>query len=363
MVDISQIDKNLKVSHSLDPAVREEFKFYDIEQAPFSIHGVFREGENFVRMPRNIAEQVNDGVKGLNNHTAGGRIRFVTDSPRIAIITEMANGGGMPHFAYAGVSGFDLYGDFEGCQRYFGTFVPPLGYEGGYESIVGLPSKEKRTITINMPLYNRVKKVYIGIEKGSALEAAEPLMGPPVVYYGSSITQGGCASRPGNSYQAIIHRVLKTDYINLGFSGSAKGEDAMLDYIAELKMSLFVYDYDHNAPSDEHLKATHYKGFKKIRDKHPDLPVIIMTRPKYYLSAGELTRNETIRETYEKAIAAGDKNVYFVDGRELLDPDMIEHSLVDNCHPTDVGFFGMAKRLQPLIKELLKSLPCGNDDI
>ena len=354
MIKTEDIDKNLKVSHALEKSVKEQFDFYDIEEAPFKIYGVYRDGENFIRIPRSVAETTNAGVKGLNNHTAGGRIRFVTDSPRVALITEMANGGAMSHFAYTGTSGFDLYASYQGFMRYFGTFVSPLGYDGGYESVVNLLTKEERTVNINMPLYNMVKKVYIGIEKGCTVKAAEDLIAPPVVYYGSSITQGGCASRPGNCYQAMIHKELKTDYINLGFSGSARGEDSIMDYIASLDMSLFVYDYDHNAPTPAHLEATHYKGYKKVREAHPDMPVIMMTRPKFHITPEEEERKAIVKATYEKAIAEGDKKVYFVDGAELLDKDMIEFSLVDNCHPNDIGFFGMAKRLLPLIKQFVK---------
>ena len=353
MAKISELDKNLNVSHALDPAVKECFDFYDVEEAPFALYGVFREGENFVRLPRSVAEATSEGVEALNNHTAGGRIRFVTDSPRIALLAKVQNGGGMPHFAYAGVSGFDLYADFEGYKRYFGTFMPPLGFDGGYESVVNLPSSESREVNINMPLYNKVYKVYVGIEKGYSLSAAEPLLNPPVVYYGSSITQGGCACRPGNCYQAIIHKDLKTNYINLGFSGNAKGEDAIMEYIASLDMSVFVYDYDHNAPSVEHLHNTHFKGYKKVREAHPEMPIIMMTRPKYHIDSNELKRNAEVRASYEKGIAEGDKNLYFIDGRELLDPEMIEWSLVDNCHPTDVGFFGMAKRIAVLLKKFV----------
>ncbi|MEE0928994.1 MAG: SGNH/GDSL hydrolase family protein [Acutalibacteraceae bacterium] len=354
MVKTADIDKNLKVSHALDPQVKACFDFYDIEEAPFDIRGVYRDGDNFIRLPREVADVTNEGVKGLNNHSAGGRIRFVTDSKRIALIAEMANGGGMPHIAYAGVSGFDLYGSFEGYMRYFGTFVPPLGYDGGYESVVNLPSAQERTININMPLYNCTKKVYIGIEKGSTLKAAEPLNTPPVVYYGSSITQGGCASRPGNCYQAIVHKDLKTDYINLGFSGSARAEDVMMDYIAGLDMSVFVYDYDHNAPNTEHLERTHYNGYKRVRDAHPDLPIILMSRPKYHLSEEEVVRREIINRTYQRAIAEGDKNIHFIRGDQLIPKEVAEAALVDNCHPTDIGFFYMAKALLPVIKEYIK---------
>ncbi len=353
MANIADIDKNLKVSHALDSEVKERYNFFDPEEAPFKICGVFRDGENFVRLPKEVAKQVSDGVNVLNNHTAGGRIRFVTDSGSIALLVNSPENGGMAHFAYAGVCGFDLYGSFEGDMRYFGTAVPPQGFKGGYESVINLPTKEKRTICVNMPLYNGVNKVYIGVEKGSVIEAAEDLIQPPVVYYGSSITQGGCASKPGDCYQAILHRNLKTDYINLGFSGNAKGEDSMMEYIASLDMSAFVYDYDHNAPTYEHLEATHYKGYKKVREAHPDMPIIFMSRPKFYKVEIEHQRNELIKQNFEKARAEGDKNVYFIDGRELIPEEVYHHALVDNCHPTDLGFFYMAKRIAPLLKAFL----------
>ena len=131
-------------------------------------------------------------------------------------------------------------------------------------------------------------------------------------------------------------------------------EPEMIDYIKKLDMSVFVYDYDHNAPTTEHLAATHYKGYKKVRDAHPDMPIIMMTRPKYHIVEFEKERNAVVRETFGRAISEGDKKVYFIDGRELLDPEMIEWSLVDNCHPADCGFFGMAKRISPLLKNLVK---------
>ena len=354
MINISELDKNLAVSHTLDKEVKERFEFFDPEQAPFKMYGVFRENEKFVRIPTKVAETVSDGVNALKNHSAGGRIRFVTDSKSVALIVKCWDNGGMAHFAYAGVCGFDLYGSQNDDMRYFGTFVSPLGFKGGYEGVVNLPSKEKRTICINMPLYNCVEKVYIGLMKGSVLEEAEDLIGPPVVYYGSSITQGGCASKPGDCYQAILHRNLKTDYINLGFSGNAKGEDTMMEYIAGLDMSVFVYDYDHNAPSVEHLKNTHYKGYKKVREAHSDMPIIMMTRPKFYITEDELARNATVRATYEKAVAEGDEKVYFIDGRELVPEEVYHHALVDNCHPTDLGFFYMAKRIAPLLYRFVK---------
>ena len=354
MIDISKLDQNLAVSSVLDPEVKALLDFYDIDQEPFAIYGVFREGDHYVRIPEAVGQTVSKRVNELKNYAAGGRIRFVTDSKRIAIHAICTPTATRAHMPYTCVTGFDLYADVEDERRYFGTFKPAVDCNGVFEDVVNTGLEGKHTITINMPLYNCVQQVFIGIEKGAVLEAAEPLIQPPVVYYGSSITQGGCASRPGCCYEAMLHRHFMTDYINLGFSGNAKAEREIMEYIAGLDMSVFVYDYDHNAPNLEHLRETHERGFKIVREKHPELPIIIMTRPKYYLSEALIARNHVIRQTFENAKAAGDKNVYFIDGRELLLPEALEYSLVDNTHPTDLGFFGMYTRLLPLMRTLIK---------
>ena len=354
MVDISVLDKNLAISAALAPDVKEQFVFYDIDQSPFAIYGVFREGDHYVRIPTAIAKTVSEPVVNLNQYTSGGRIRFVTDSKQIAIHAVCYNRQPMSHMAFTGTTGFDVYAEVNDNQQYFGTFKPPVDCKGVFEGVVALPPEGKHTVQINMPLYNGVYRVFVGIEKGATLEKAEPLLQPPVVYYGSSITQGGCASRPGCTYQAMLHRHFQTDYINLGFSGNARAETEIMEYIASLPMSAFVYDYDHNAPNRDHLRDTHQRGYRIIREKHPDIPIILMTRPKYYLNDVLLERNQIIRQTYENALAAGDKNIYFIDGRELLLPEAREYSLVDNTHPTDLGFFGMYSRLLPLMKTLVK---------
>ena len=346
-MDIAKVDKNFAVQTQIQ---REGLRFYDAESAPFQIYGVYRDGELFRRLPESVAKETSNGVWSLHANTAGGRVRFVTDSPFIAISAEMGNVGKMPHFPFTGSIGFDMYSG----KRYLHTFVPPIDVTEHFEAIRDVPPG-LREYTINFPLYSEVRKLWIGLQEGCRLEAApEYSIADPVVYYGSSITQGGCASRPGCAYQSIITRTLDCDHINLGFSGNAKGEDAMAEYIAGLKMSAFVYDYDHNAPSPEHLEATHQRMFRIIRKANPELPVLMLTRPKYYLTAEEEKRQEIVRRTYESALAEGDRNVYFIPGTELLLELVREEALVDNCHPADGGFISMAYVIGQTLKEILK---------
>ncbi len=351
MKNIADIDKNFKVETKIQ---RDNLCFFDAESEPFRIYGVQREGKCFCRMPGEIAKTVSEGVYEQSINTAGGRVRFVTDSPYVAISAVYDRVSRMPHFALTGSAGFDLYYDIGEGQIYKDTFVPPYDLDKGYESVHDFPDRTERIIIINLPLYSNIEKLYIGLDGSASLKPAPDYrVEKPVVFYGSSITQGGCASRPGNSYQSILSRKLDCNFLNLGFSGNAMGEDEMTEYICGLDMQAFVLDYDHNAPTLEHLEATHSRMFKKIRAKHPNLPILILSRPKFHLNKDDSARLEIINKTYKDALAAGDKNVYFISGPDLIEPNMIETATVDNCHPNDSGFVSMAEAIYKVLKDII----------
>ncbi len=355
MSDISKFDANFKVDI---PANAENITFYDVEEAPFKVYGLMRENDAYCRMPEAVTENVSAGVHHLAKNTAGGRVRFTTDSTAVHIFATMNGIGRMVHFALTGSVGFDMYIDEgEGAGSvYCKTFLPAYDIEEKYEGFCEFKTAKKRVITLNFPLYSGVKKLFVGVVNGSELsEAPDYKTEKPVVFYGSSITQGGCASRAGISYEAILSRELDMNYTNLGFSGSAKGEPAMADYLAGLDMTAFVMDYDHNANSPRHLRETHKAMFDKVRAAHPELPILILTRPKprKYYDYGENVRFDVIKETYTAAVEAGDKNVYFIDGGTLIADEFAESYSVDGIHPNDIGFFSMAKVMKPTIEKML----------
>ena len=342
-MDIANIDKNFKIETKIN---KKDIKFFDVKDEPFTVYGVLYENGKFRRMPESVAKSVSEGVHWLHSNTAGGRVKFKTDSKYVAIHTKMSHIGKMPHFALTGSSGFDLYIS----EKYRASFVPPFDLNDGYEGVIELGSRKMREITINFPLYSDVNELYIGLSKNAKIEKTEGYkIDKPIVYYGSSITQGGCASRPGNAYEAIVSQKLSVDHINLGFSGNAKAEKEISDYICSLNMSVFVYDYDHNAPTTQHLEATHERMFKEIRKAKPNLPIIMMSRPKYILSSEEKKRLEIIKRTYENAKNSGDNNVYLIDGRTLMRL-CHDEGTVDACHPNDLGFFSMAQAVIKVIK-------------
>lgn len=351
MKDISVVDTNFKVDTKIN---KNDITFYDINNPPFEIYGVVYKNGKYRRIPEKVAKSVSEGVFALHANTAGGRVRFQTNSPYVAIHAKMPKIGKMPHFALTGSAGFDLYVDDEhDGQRYIGTFVPPFQIQDGYEALIEFGNSEAHEITINFPLYSEVSELYIGVSDAASVCQPKPYKHKkPVVFYGSSITQGGCASRPGNAYENILSRRLDFDYINLGFSGNAKGEDAIAEYISNLDMSVFVYDYDHNAPTVEHLAKTHEKMFRLIRAKNPDLPIVLLSRPKWYLRKDEEERLEIIQSTYYHARNNGDNHVYLIDGRTLMQVAGNEGT-VDNCHPNDLGFASMAIAVGNLLEEII----------
>jgi len=351
MKDISNIDKNLVVKTAVDGLV-----YYNATNEPFSIHGLILPSEEvpfYTRIPNNIAKSVSEGVYNLNSSTAGGRIKFKTDSKTIAIKVKLSKISWSSHFTLCGSTGFDLYAN----GKYVNTFMPPKTMELEYSASRELPDKSMREITINFPTYSGVESLEIGLEPDCKLQKSDGYkLSKPIVYYGSSITQGGCASRPGNTYQGHIERRFNADYINLGWSGSAKGENEMAHYIAGLDMSVFVYDYDYNAPSIEHLQNTHERMFKIIRESHPETPVIMMTIPHPYTTEKFAKRKEIIKQTYLNAKNSGDNNVYFIDGAKMMrvfGDDAADSTTVDNCHPNDLGFMCMAKTVGDLLENIL----------
>jgi len=343
---------------------REDIRFMDVRETDeLRVYGLYdyKNGEHFKRMPEEVAEKVSEGVQGLNFHTAGGRVRFVTDSNVLAVRSCFPSFSFMHLMSPTGTSGFDVYITENGKERFLGIIRPfgapemtPHDFGDGTVGMLGLP-KGRKQLTINMPIHNRMDKLYIGLAEGSTLEkSADYKFEKPVLYYGSSITQGMCASRPGMAYEAQISRELDCNFVNLGFAGKCLGEPAMADYIASLDPSVFVYDYDHNSTRHQHYLDTHEALYKKFRAAHPSTPVIFVGRPDFWLK-GYLnaplpeTNREVLYATYQKAFERGEK-VYYVDGYSLFDGEDREECTMDLVHPNDLGMYRMANNIARYVR-------------
>ena len=326
----------------------------------FSLHGVRRD---LKRMPLDAAAAVSEAVLGLVKCPAGGRIRFKTDSSCVRIGADFREGNVN--------SASDVL-----CDGAFLGRVGPYGFEHEADCLDGeveLPSDGKlHSITVFLPRTVELLEYRITLDDGAALEAAEPYnITKPIVFYGSSITMGAISTSPSHAYTALVAERLGVDHINLGFGGSAKGERAMAEYIAGLEMSAFVLDYEHNAPTLDHLRETHRPFFDIIREAQPDLPILIVSRPD---TDGDRIRvfrgRQIIMDTFHHALDKGDLAVDFVDGSFLWGNDDREIChYPDDPHPTDEGFRRMADVIAPRLRRIMESAgvtglrePDGRDD-
>lgn len=358
-----------------------EVEFFDAKTIDGALYGIYycNTEKLYRRMPKEVADEVSDGVAHLAYHTASGKLKIKTNSPYLVIRAEETPNSVMNNMPISSQWGFSIKEN----GVYHGVVLPIA------DEIFSQRDNERVTfqgmrylgegehdLTIYFPLYNGVKEVYIGVKKGAYVEkGSEYKYQTPVVFYGSSITQGGCVTASCNAHVNIVSEMLDTNVLNLGFAGNAKGEKIMADYLASLNPSVYVIEYDHNAPTVEHLEKTHYPLYKTIRDSHPTTPIILVSRPDvdrdYILVNGIMRepvvgyeenadieanrRINVVKNTYNKGLENGDKNLYFIHGETLIPTKLRQYATIDTCHPNELGAYYMAKRtcevLQPLLEK------------
>ena len=290
-------------------------------------------------------------IEKLARRCPGARLRFRTDSKTLHVgftLKTLAIDIGMS--IYSCQSAHVLCGS--GNDLHFLGLVNVKNYDTKTAEAEFSLSGNMSDIMIYLPRNEIIEDLWIKTDDNANILPCTPYQGNPIVYYGSSITEGGCACNPFNAYNAIISNHINMDYYNLGFSNSAKGELIMADFINTLNMSMLVYDYDHNAPDAAHLAKTHEAFFKRIRALHPKLPILILTMPKETYTV-EKERREIIFRTYKNAVNSGDKNVYFIDGESYYGAADRHCCSIDGIHPNDLGFYRMAQVIEPKIRAIL----------
>jgi lysophospholipase L1-like esterase len=318
-------------------------------------------GSELFRLPIKLKDTYRPPVWELAQSPSGGRIRFRTNSTSLAIRLEYPEPPGMKNMHAFGQTGVDLYAD--GVYR--GTAIAEGDAKAGKiqeHTYFKHQARADREMTLYLPLYMPVKVMGIGFDPDARIEPAKPFaLKGPVVFYGTSITQGGCASRSAMSYQAILGRMLNVDFVNLGFSGNGLGEPELARAVASVDASCFVMDFAQNNPTVDSLARAYAPFLETIRARHPETPIVVIT-PIYasHESWGRDPRLEGMRELIRKVaarrIADGDTHIETVEGTDLLGPSRGD-GLVDGTHPNDLGFRWMAGGLAVRISRLLGLTP------
>lgn len=316
----------------------------------------------FDRLPAKAEGVVRDAVWGLSRHSAGMCVRFESDAPAIhARWTLTSSRLDMPHMPATGVSGLDLYVKADdGRWRWLANGRPSA--QSNTAALVSNLPAGTRSYLLYLPLYNGVQSVEIGVPKGSTLAKAAPREAgrdKPILFYGTSITQGGCASRPGMVHTAIVGRWLNYPVMNFGFSGNGRMELEMADLFAELDPAVYVLDCLPNMQAAE--VAERVEPFvKRLRQSRPETPILLVEDRSYtnaYILEGPRKRSEesraALRKAYENLKAAGVKGLYYLEGERLLADD--SEGTVDGSHPTDLGFVQHAEAFVEVLAPILKT--------
>lgn len=333
--------------------------WYDVRLVGVEGQGWAKTKAPFDRLPAKAEKIVRKPVWGLSRHSAGLCVRFVTDATTLYATWKLTSSRlAMPHMPATGVSGLDLYVKTNAGKWRWLAVGRPTKQANTARLFAGIPAG-KREFLLYLPLYNGVQSVEIGIPKSASIWTPAPRKTKPVLFYGTSITQGGCASRTGMVHTAILGRRLNRSVINLGFSGNGRMEQEMAELFAELDPAVFVLDCLPNMNGK--MVSERVEPFVKIlRKKRPDTPILLVEDRSYtdsFLFESKRRRNAENRKALRKAFkslqSAGVKHLYYLSGEKLLGDD--GEGTVDSSHPTDLGFMRQAAAFEPVLRKILKS--------
>lgn len=316
--------------------------------------------ERYVRFPDSYKSVSREPLWYLSRNSAGMSVRFRSNSTQIALRWESLNNFHMDHMSDVGVRGLDLYcWDAKAkCWRFINSARPQL--KKTEYLVVGRMEPEMREYMVNLSLYDGVSSLEIGVDSLSVIEQPQldsPRREKPVVMYGTSILQGGCASRPGMAFTNILSRRLNREFINLGFSGNAFLDFEVAELMSGVDASAFVLDFVPNV-TVEQMEERMDKFYHIIRDKHPDTPIIfvedpIFTSTHYDIKGGEsLSKlNETLLRKF-KELKKTEKHIYYVSSKDFIGED--REGTVDAIHFTDLGMMRYSNVMYPILKRLIK---------
>lgn len=342
-------------------------RWYTPLEPPFHIAGLawFAEERKYRRLPALPDGAVPSAVEHLANHTAGGQIRFQSDAASLSVRVKLTGKASMSHMPATGQCGMDCYVGPPDCLNplYYVSTTKYNIEQTEYECVLFTNwEKKMRNIVLNLPLYQGVKEIMIGLDEAAVvLPPPKYASDKKVVIYGTSVTQGGCATRPGMVYSNILSRRIPLEFINLGFSGNGKGEPEVAEIVSQVpNPACLIVDYEGNCVSTELFRQTLPEFIRIYRKAHPLTPIVVASRIRYareeltpHLYEMRMERKLFEQELVNELREQGDQNIYFFDGTNSLGGEDFFECTVDGTHPTDLGFIRMADAYEPVLKTLL----------
>ena len=358
--------KSAAQKHDQNMQVRpagEGLRWHDPRQTPFRICGLawFKKDRLYRRMPMSLSTPLPPAVEALSWNLAGGQVRFRTDSTDLSVRVTLRGLHSMDHITATGQCGLDCYIGEPGKTLYCSTTRFDRSCISYSAALFKNFSREWRTVTLNLPLYQGMEELEIGLDPAAKIKSPPAFDRPGrVIFYGTSVTQGGCANRPGMAATNILSRQFNVEFINLGFSGSGRGEPDVARIVASIPDPLvIVLDYEANAGLAG-IRQTLNPFIDILRAAHPRVPIVVMSRTNAAISSyhqGSRKADAQARAFQRRTVTLrqrqGDRRIEFIDGSRLMGKDPLE-CMVDGSHPTDLGFYRIAENLKPVLARALR---------
>ncbi len=354
---IQDIDTNFQAN--LGAIGPDGLSWVDANTLTVEGYGWPNESEPYSRFPNRSKGVLREEIWGLSRFSAGMVVRFLSDASSLAVRWNLLKPVlAMSHMPAAGVSGVDLYIRDPQCGRIrWAGAARPETKSHNYAMLLENQPRQMREYFLYLPLYNGVTQLELGVDPEGTLAPALPREEKPICFYGASILQGGCASRPGMALTALLGRQLERAVWNFGFSGNSHAEPEVAHLLAELDPALYVIG---PAPSlkEEFALSRLEPFFKILRQAHPQTPLVFITNAVYQDAWTSPLRFETTQKANDAMksvflmLQARQANVHFIDGTSMLGDD--GEAAVDGTHPTDVGFLRMAQVLGPQLQVIMK---------
>lgn len=334
-------------------------KWYDVREWGVEGKGWQDTAAFYDRLPARAEATVRPEVWQLSRNSAGMVARFRTDATALWADYEVTSDRlALPHMPATGVSGLDLYAETpEGVPRWLAVTRPDK--QAMNVALVTQLAPGERTYSLYLPLYNGTRHLKVGVPDGATFTPLPPRQEKPIVFYGTSITHGACASRPGMPHPAILGRRLQRPVINLGFSGNGKMEAEVGEFLAELPAAVFVIDCLPNMLAPE-IQARTVPLVRQLRAAQSDASILLVEDRTYTnapflpaLQARHETSRAALRDAYRALTAEGLPRLAYLEGETLLGED--RDDTTDGSHPNDLGFVRHADAFEPLLRAALSS--------
>ena len=347
------------IDDSITSVDENNIEYIDLFQHPELVYGTLNlsgEGLDFCKYPQDVQKEMErygelavKEMANLNSSACGTRLRISTDSKVLVLKVKLKRKWEYQKMTNWNASGFDVYALKNDKYSHRTVFGPASGYNI-FSEVINVPQNGK--LCIFLPNYNTIEKMHIGIEKGSEIANFDyPEQNSlPVIFYGNSVTQGAAASRSGNTFPNVVSKKLNRDIINLSCSSCCRGTLGMADLIGEISCYAIVIDYTRNAHAPEVFIKSHERFYKRIRQYHPDVPIILLTSECFNGWSVYDKFDEIVKTTYANAIE-NNENTFLINQHELFSEEEYDFITIDSSHYTDYGMFKVADEICKLLNK------------